>query len=63
MTRTILAFADRYRAVDPGRAPLRCVWIATGNPNQPLVRKWAASENRSSEQGDAVSGQWCALCA
>jgi hypothetical protein len=36
MTRTVLNFPVRDTAA------LRCVWIETGNPAQPLVCKWVS---------------------
>ena len=62
MTTIILAF-PRLRA-----ARLRCVWVATGNPNQPLVCKWTAGEKSSPNRVEAraeVSGAppHCKLCA
>jgi hypothetical protein len=43
MTKTLLTFPVR-RAV-----PLSCVWVGTGNPRHPLVCKWVAHPECSTD--------------
>ncbi|MFP5210731.1 MAG: hypothetical protein ACLGRW_15745 [Acidobacteriota bacterium] len=57
MTSTNFVFIDRHRT------PLCCVWIATGNPKQPLVCRWVGGESGDSRQVEVEAELWRARCA
>ena len=59
MTEIILNFSAR------NVAPLRCVWMETGNPSQPLVCKWVLGEKSTDALSLEFSSRWhfCRLCA
>jgi hypothetical protein len=63
MTNIVLTFPLRRTA------HLRCVWIATGNPAQPLVCKWTTDEKSGSDrtvalaEAPASAPLHCMLCA
>jgi len=59
MTEIILKFPMRKVA------GLTCVWIETGNPAQPLVRKWVSRQKSGAGQSSEIAEEphLCRLCA
>jgi len=59
MTNIVLTFPLRRAA------RLRCVWMATGNPAQPLACKWTTGTNSGDGRIEASAGPQphCKLCA
>jgi len=56
MTEIILNFPARnVRARNV--APLRCVWIETGDPSQPLVCKWVRCEQSDAARSAEITGE------
>lgn len=45
------------------RNSLYCVWIATGNPAQPLIRVWIDREMRVAGSGNANNLEAYSRCA
>lgn len=58
MTEIILKFPAR------NVAPLRCVWMETGDPSHPLACKWVRREKSSEVLSmDSSERHLCRLCA